>query len=153
MTGAINVVELNGETKSFLSMDNNQTMWLIQLPNHVQNTATARYTYNGQEMYWSEDHGNYVITVISETAPSLDASLFGLETTTATLQVESNNWDVNKSGTLDANDAQIIWNMYNTVYEGFDSDVPVDKFMLADANHDGVLDMNDAAVVISKILG
>ena len=111
-----NDVETDSGKKNFVSL-NGTEMWLIQLPNHVQNTTNAVYKYDGQQMFWSADHNNYVIVVISQTAPSLDASLFGLENVTATPTVASNYWDVNKSGTVDANDAQLIWNMYNNVYQ------------------------------------
>ena len=68
-----------------------------------------------------------------------------------TQSIASNDWDVNKSGDLDANDAQLIWNMYNNQYSGFDDKVTPEKFMLADANHDGVLDTRDASVIINLL--
>ena len=58
--------------------------------------------------------------------------------------------------TVDANDAQLIWNMYNNVYQEIDTDAngaTAEKFMLADANHDGMLNTLDAQVIINQILG
>lgn len=139
------------ETKNFVAL-NGTNMWLIQMPNHVQNTETAVYKYNGLDMHWSEDYGTYVTVVISETAPEIDASKFSLDTVAATPTIAAGVWDVNKSGEVDANDAQLIWNMYNNVYQGFTENVTAEKFMLADANHDGVLDTKDAVVIITQIM-
>ena len=150
---ATNVVKVGDQEKNYLTM-NGQNMWLIQLPNHVKNTETAVYTYAGQNMFWSEDHNNFVCVVISAEKPSLDADQFGLVSVAATPTIETNDWDVNKSGDLDASDAQLIWNMYNNKYNGMDTSadgVTGEKFVLADANHDGLLDTKDAAVIIEQI--
>ena len=145
-----NVVKIGEEEKNYLTM-NGQNMWLIQLPNHVQNTETANYKYAGQEMFWSADHNNFICVVISAEKPSIEASQFELVSVSATQTIATNDWDVNKSGDLDANDAQLIWNMYNNQYDGFSETVNGEKFMLADANHDGVLDTKDASVIINQI--
>lgn len=145
-----NVVKIGEEEKNYLTM-NGQNMWLIQLPNHVQNTETANYKYAGQEMFWSADHNNFICVVISAEKPSIEASQFELVSVSATQTIAANDWDVNKSGDLDANDAQLIWNMYNNQYGGFSETVTGEKFMLADANHDGVLDTKDASVIINQI--
>ena len=145
-----NVVQVGDQEKNYLTM-NGQNMWLIQLPNHVQNTDTANYKYAGQEMFWSADHNNFVCVVISAEKPSIDASMFELISVAKTQTIASNNWDVNKSGDLDANDAQLIWNMYNNQYDNFTDVVTGEKFILADANHDGILDTKDASVIINQI--
>ena len=139
------------ENKEFLAL-NDDNMWLIQLPNNVQNTTDAVYKYHGEEMFWSPKHNNYVIVVTSETAPAITANMFSLESVTATPILDM-DWDVNKTGTVDANDAQLIWNMYSKLYTGITDDVTAEKFILADANYDGILDTKDAVVIINKILG
>ena len=150
VAGVANVVTINGQEKNYLTL-NGQNMWLIQMPNHVQNSETANYKYAGQEMYWSADHNRFVCVVIGTEKPSIDISQFELVSVAKTQCIASNDWDVNKSGDLDANDAQLIWNMYNNQYSGFDDKVTPEKFMLADANHDGVLDTRDASVIINLL--
>ena len=155
VTGVTNMAQITNsqgelESKNYVTL-NGTNMWLIQLPNHVENTTTAVYKYKGEKMYWSADHKNYVLAVISDTAPVITADQFTLEEITATPTVASNNWDVNKTGVLDVNDAQLIWNMYSNEYQGFSDEVTVEKFLLADANHDGVLDLEDAAVIIERL--
>lgn len=63
-----------------------------------------------------------------------------------------NNMDVNGTGILDASDAQLVYNMYNAVYNEFTSDVTMEKFLRADANGDNKVDVKDAEVIINKIL-
>lgn len=152
------VTNVTAQGKSFVTLDSTEgnQMWLIQLPNHVDNTTTAVYTYDGQEMFWSQDHGTYVTVVIAAQAPSITADKFGLKEVSKTPAIQYDYWDVNKSGAVDANDAQLIWNMYSNVYQEISTDpngATAEKFILADANHDGILDTSDAVVIINKILG
>jgi hypothetical protein len=102
-------------------------------------------------MYWSADHNRFVCVVIGTEKPSIDISQFELIGVAKTQSIASNDWDVNKSGDLDANDAQLIWNMYNNQYENFTDIITGEKFLLADANHDGILDTTDASVIINQI--
>ena len=60
--------------------------------------------------------------------------------------------DVNKSGKVDANDAQFVFNMYNAVYNSITDTVTVEKYLRADVNGDGIVSILDAAAIINKIL-
>ena len=60
--------------------------------------------------------------------------------------------DVNKTGKIDASDAQLVYNMYNAMYAGTDADVTVEKYLRADVNHDGKVTVEDAAAIIAGIL-
>lgn len=57
---------------------------------------------------------------------------------------------MNKSGKLDANDAQLVYDLYNGMYVDF-TKVTMEKFLLADTNHDGVVNTTDAAAVIAAV--
>ncbi|MGM9655055.1 MAG: dockerin type I domain-containing protein [Butyricicoccaceae bacterium] len=59
--------------------------------------------------------------------------------------------DVNLTGTVDANDAQLVYNLYNVSYDDF-SIVSMEKYLRADVNGSGNVDINDAAAVIAAIL-
>ena len=58
---------------------------------------------------------------------------------------------MNKSEQTDINDAQLVYDMYNAKYDGFDT-VSVEKFLRADMNGTKNLDVKDAAAVVSEIL-
>jgi len=53
---------------------------------------------------------------------------------------------------VDANDAQLTYNIYNAHYDAFDETVTMEKFLRADVNKDGNVDTTDAAAIINKIL-
>jgi len=61
--------------------------------------------------------------------------------------------DVNASGALDANDAQFVYNMYKSTYNGITDEVTVEKYLRADVNGDAVINTEDAAAIVAKILG
>ncbi len=54
------------------------------------------------------------------------------------------------TGTKDANDAQLIYDLYNARYDSFTA-VTMEKCLRADVNGDGVLTVEDAAAVVSSI--
>ena len=58
--------------------------------------------------------------------------------------------DVNGTDKLDINDAQLVYNMYNAMYEDFDT-VYVKKFLEADMNGDGTVNVSDAAAVVEAL--
>lgn len=58
--------------------------------------------------------------------------------------------DVNMTGVIDINDAQLAWNMYSALYENFDT-VTMQKFLKADMDGNGKLDTADAAMIVGLI--
>ena len=64
----------------------------------------------------------------------------------------TNSMDVNGTGTLDASDAQLTFNMYNAVYSNFTDDVTMEKFLRADVNGDNKIDVKDAEAIVNQIL-
>lgn len=143
-----------GEGNDYVQADN-VALWLVQMPDNMENMTGAKnqnYYYNGEKMYWSERHGAYVVTVFAAEAPVIAPNMFTIETVAATPEIAAADYDVNMSGKVDANDAQLIWNMYNAWYNNFTANVTQEKFILADANGDSILNMEDATVIINKIL-
>ena len=116
------------------------------------------YFYNGNQMFWSAEYNAYAFLVAvapvegQYTAPSAASDMFTLNTITAEKVVDYSG-NVNCSSKKDANDAQLIYNIYNaTAYTGFTEDLTVEKFLRADVNHDGVISVLDAQAVIASIL-
>ena len=60
--------------------------------------------------------------------------------------------DVNGTGLVDVNDAQLVYNIYNTVYNSFDATTRR-MFLEADMNGDKTVNVNDATAVVNKVLG
>jgi hypothetical protein len=53
---------------------------------------------------------------------------------------------------VDANDAQLVYNMYNAMYSAFTEQVTMEKFLCADVNGDAVINVNDATAIINMLL-
>lgn len=139
-------INIKAEVNSYIAIDGS-VVWLVK--NRVNKLSDGVYTYNGTEMVWSEAYNAYCCLVISAAEPTVTDEL--LELTVGTTDVVKHSTDVNKSGKLDANDAQLVYDLYNGVYTDF-SKVTMEKFLLADVNKDSVVNTNDAAAVISAIL-
>lgn len=109
-------------------------------------------TYDGNSMYWSENHNAYIYLVIGTSLSTEDAKAeIGIED--GTVVVVENNSDINGTTVVDASDAQYVWNMYNAQYSEFTEEVTMAEFIKADRNADYKIDMQDAAAIINQILG
>ena len=69
---------------------------------------------------------------------------------TGTAQTFNVNGDVNGTGLVDINDAQLVYNIYNTKYDSFDT-TTMKMFLAADVNNDKTVSSLDAAAVVASI--
>lgn len=153
--GDVIVITVNKAVKSdnvtvtkYLTVDQAQ-MWLIRIA--ADKLDGRVYTYQGSNMFWSEKYSAYCYVIVSaEAQPAVTASDLAIITGTA-VDVDY-GMDVNKSGKVDANDAQLTYNMYNVHYSDFTEDVGVEKFLRADVNGDACITTQDAAAIISFLL-
>lgn len=67
-----------------------------------------------------------------------------------TAQTFNVNGDVNGTGLVDINDAQLVYNIYKAKYDSFDN-TTMAMFLAADMNGSKRVDVNDAAAVVAKI--
>ena len=126
---------------------NGTSVWLVK--NAVDRLEDSTYTYDRTQMYWSGAYNAYCCLVISTAAPAITADRLAIAGGAA--QEVSYSGDVNLTGTVDANDAQLVYNLYNVSYNDF-SIVSMEKYLRADVNGSGNVDINDAAAVIAAIL-
>lgn len=95
--------------------------------------------------------GNWVYLVMVEegtlTAEDAKAKIASAQATFTTLE---QTFDVNETGKVDVNDAQLVYDLYNTKYQDFTL-VSMQKFLNADTNADGKVDVNDAVAIVNEI--
>lgn len=108
--------------------------------------------YDGSAMFWSEKYKAYAYLVISNTELTKAEAAKKVTQASAAKTELAYDGDVNLTGTVDVNDAQLVWNMYNAKYTDFNT-VSMRKFLESDLNGDHELTTADAAAVISKLLG
>ncbi len=135
------------EVSEYVSV-NGGKVWLIKLVGKIDEKI---YTYNGESMFWSDKYNAYVTLALSSTKPAPTADDFAIVAGSA-VSVANDEKDINMSGTVDANDAQLIWNIYNAQYSGFTETVTAEKYLRADVDGNGVVNMLDAAAIADHIL-
>lgn len=133
-----------------------KTMFLITATGDVADGKVL--AYDGNAMYWSEKYNAYAWLVIStDTLETVKAAAttdkFKVINATDSNKISiAYNGDVNLTKAADINDAQLVWNMYNAEYSGF-QEVSVRKFLEADMNADRKVDTADAAAIVNMIVG
>lgn len=125
---------------------NGTVCWLVV--KKCEKLTTGVYAYQDQSMFWSEKYNGYCILVIETNKPAIEASDLSL-ISGKPIEIDYTG-DVNKSGKVDANDAQLIYDLYNARYGDFNK-VTMEKFLRADVNGDTTINVNDAAAVVDLI--
>lgn len=143
------IVVVDGVSVSEYLTLNGTKMWLVQ--NKVTLADGKVPTYDGAQMFWSEKYEAYCYLTIAETLDTeVAATHVGITDGTA---VDVNyGMDVNMTSKVDASDAQLIYNMYNVVYNEFTEEATAEKFLRADVNGDTKVNVTDAAAVIDHLL-
>lgn len=137
------------ESGAYLTL-NETNMWLVKNDTTVADGKVP--TYDGNAMFWSDKYNAYCYLIVAETL-SLDAAKALVGITDGTAVSVDYGMDVNKTGKVDASDAQLTYNMYNAMYAGFTDNVTMVKYLRADVNGDKLINVEDAAAIISSILG
>ena len=109
------------------------------------------FTYDGTAMFHSVKYDAYCFLVITEGTLSKEEAAAKVATASATATEVDYDMDVNMSGLVDANDAQLVYNMYNAVYPDF-TEVSMEKFLRADVNSDRKVDVTDSDAIINFII-
>jgi len=129
-------------------------MWLVQCTTEAEEGETL--AFDGGRMFWSEKYnegkGAYCYLVIADSLNAEEAKSKVSIVSDAKLSVDY-GMDVNITGKVDANDAQLVYDMYNAAYNEFSESVSMEKFLRADVNGDRKITVEDAAAIIYGILG
>lgn len=139
------------EVYQYVKLDG-KVMYLV-VANDSSLTEGKVLTYDGSAMYWSEKYDGYCWLVISDEAePEMkEEAVTHLGSAEGTKTEIDYAGDVNKTGQIDINDAQLVYDMYKAAYDNFDT-VSVERFLRADMDGSKNLTVEDAVEVVSEIL-
>ena len=140
------VIAAGADVTEYIALDG-KSAWLVKIACDQMDKSV--YTYNGTKMFWSEGYKAYCCLVISNTQPEITNETLAVVSGSA--EILTADCDANRSGTVDANDAQLVYDLYMGTYTNFDV-VSMNKFLLADTNHSCTVETNDAIVVVAEIL-
>lgn len=127
---------------------NGQSIWLVVAK------SDSVLAYGTDTMFTSEKYGGYCWLVISaENADKVKTeAIAAVKAGSGTAAAAVYTGDVNATGKVDVNDAQLVYNIYNTEYASFDA-LSRAKFLAADVNGDHTVTVLDAAAVVNTVLG
>ena len=135
------------EVYEYVKLDG-QSIWLVVAK------SDSVLAYGADTMFTSEKYGGYCWLVISaENADTVKTEAIGaVKAGSGTAAAVVYTGDVNATGKVDVNDAQLVYNIYNTEYASFDA-LSRAKFLAADVNGDHTVTVLDAAAVVNTVLG
>ena len=148
------------DVSEYLKLDN-QSIFLITAACD-ELTKDKVLAYNEKPMYWSSKYGEsgaYAWLVIADGTKSLDALKAEAKTVIAAVDGTKAeivyDGDVNQTKSVDINDAQLVWNMYNAEYKADTDFQTVNrlKYLSADINGNKTVDTSDAAAIVNTIVG
>lgn len=136
----------------------NYVVWLVTFNPTLDSKVP---TYGGEDnvMYWSDKYDAYCWLVIDSTLTLESAKgQLGAKTGAAEDKKVDYGMDINGTTTIDAADAQVVWNMYNAMYNDNFTSVTMAQFLAADQNavvsntETWKLNVQDAQTIVAAIL-
>lgn len=177
LTINIDMTDRAVEVKNYLDLVNNSTMFLVKATETLFDDEIL--TYDGSQMYVKaqtnegKQEWRYLVIVSGQQAQTTgeeggdsqttesatltkDAAAQNMAIRALTEQETVNTWaptgNVNGSETLDINDAQLVYDMYNKKHSGFNENATMTKFLNADVNANDTIDTQDAQAVVNAII-
>ena len=131
---------------------NDKTMMLITVKGTPE--GGKAFTYNGNTMYKVNAYGTdqYAWLVIVDKGQTLtqeEAAAKVAISAADNVVTITRGFDVNRTGKVDVNDAQLVYDMYNGTYSDF-TQVSVEKFLRADVNGTKTVDHTDAVAIVNQ---
>lgn len=119
--------------------------------------GNQKYSYDGAAMFYSAKYNNaqgayvYLVKANANATLTAEAVRGKIALTTDIAIVIDYTGDVNNTEKVDANDAQLVWNIYSDkLYSNFDA-LPMETFLRADVDGNGAVNMDDAAEIVRII--
>lgn len=131
---------------------NDKTMMLITVKGTPE--GGKAFTYDGNTMYKVNAYGTdqYAWLVIVDKGQTLtqeEAAAKVAISAADNVVTITPSFDVNMTGKVDVNDAQLVYDMYNGTYSDF-TQVSVEKFLRADVNATKAVDHTDAVAIVNQ---
>lgn len=148
------------ERKSTLTMDvavseyvqmDDKTVFLVTVTGTP--TEGMAYAYGESTMYKTTAYGvnvySWLVIVDKNQEFTADTAKANITEATATAEEVTQSYDVNETGVVDINDAQLVYDIYSGKYGDFEK-VTVKKFLCADVNSDRSVNSTDAVAVVAN---
>ena len=139
----------------FKAEDVNGTAYNVYLVTAKPGTAMPDgrvYAYDGTAMLWSEEYKAFVYLVSTSSAFTAEEATKHVAAADGDKAQKTIDYggDVNMSGNIDLNDAQLTYDLYNANYHDF-SVVSMEKMLRADVSHDKQIDVADVTAIVAIV--
>ena len=110
------------------------------------------YAYDGTAMFWSEEYKAFAYLVSTDSAFTAEEATKHVAAADGdqTQKTIDYSGDVNMSGKIDLNDAQLTYDLYNANYHDF-SVVSMEKMLRADVSRDKQIDVADVTAIVAIV--
>lgn len=134
----------------YVKLINGNAVWLITAVPETKLPATKSLYYGDAAMFWSEKYEAYAWLLVDKgTAAGIAAAAKSVISVKGNSTVSvSYSGDVNGTGRIDINDAQYIYDLYNTKHSALD----MEKFLRCDVNGNREVSVDDVQAVVSLLL-
>lgn len=146
----VSTLKMDVAVSEYVQMDN-KTVFLVTVTGTP--AEGKAYAYGENTMYKTTAYGDNVYSwlVIVDKDQEFTAAIAEANITEAAATVEEviRSYDVNETGVVDINDAQLVYDIYSGKYVDFEK-VTVKKFLCADVNNSKTVDATDAVAVVAN---
>ena len=137
------------EVYNYITLNDGKTMYLVLITGGLDDSKI--FTYGESPMYFSEVYNAWCILTVESSRLTAGLAKKQIGDKTGQMDVISSAaFDVNMTGLVDINDAQLVYDMYNGKYDDFTT-INMHRFLNADGNADKKITVTDAAAVVSAI--
>ena len=134
----------------YVEMDN-KTVFLVTVTGTPEEGKA--FAYGDNVMYKTTAYGenvySWLVIVDKNEAFTVATAEANIIQASATAEEVKQSYDVNETGVVDINDAQLTYDIYSGKYTDFEK-VSVRKFLRADVNHDKAVNSTDAVAVVKN---
>lgn len=134
----------------YVEMDN-KTVFLVTVTGTPE--VGKAFSYGDNVMYKTTAYGenvySWLVIVDKNEAFTVATAEANIKQASATAEEVKQSYDVNETGVVDINDAQLTYDVYSGKYTDFEK-VSVRKFLRADVNRDGSVNSTDAVAVVAN---
>jgi len=134
----------------YVQMDN-KTVFLVTVTGTTEEGKA--FAYGDNVMYKTTAYGenvySWLVIVDKNEAFTVATAEANINQASATAEEVKQSYDVNETGVVDINDAQLTYDIYSGKYTDFEK-VSVRKFLRADVNLDKAVNSTDAVAVVKN---
>lgn len=146
----VSTLNMDVAVSEYVQMDD-KTVFLVTVTGTP--TEGMAYAYGENTMYKTTAYGvnvySWLVIVDKNQEFTADTAKANIKEASATAEEMAPSYDVNETGVVDINDAQLVYDIYSGKYGDFEK-VTVKKFLRADVNNSKTVDATDAVAVVAN---